>query len=482
MSKPFLSETFFLTTPAAERLYFEYAKDMPLYDYHAHLPIDQILENAQFTNLTQMWLYGDHYKWRAMRACGIPENLVSGIPDAGDDYDRFLAWAATIPQTIGNPLYHWTHLELKRCFGIDKILSTATAREIYDEANEKLASDEFRVRPLMRKFNVNVACTTDDPCDSLESHHRLYREPDWGTRVYPAWRPDKALAADNAALLNAWIGKLEAAADKTVATYEDLMDALWQRHQFFHARGCRLSDYGIEKPYAVLYTQSQIDSAFKKVRAGTPLEGLELAQYRSAVLHDLLVMDAKQDWTQQLHFGAKRNNNTKAFALRGPDTGYDSMGQFSICDELVALLDRLEQEGNLTRTIVYVLNPKDNDMIASILAAYQDGKTPGKMQFGTAWWHNDHKDGMLKQMDALASIGLLSRFVGMLTDSRSFLSYPRHEYFRRLLCRKLGQEMEEGEIPADFDMIGAMVQDICYNNAKNYFRMDEKPRHTVVIE
>ncbi len=472
MSKSFMDETFLLTTPTAERLYFDYAKDMPLYDYHSHLPINQILDNTGFTNLTQIWLYGDHYKWRAMRACGIPENLVSGIPDAADDYARFEAWAKTVPKTIGNPLYHWTHLELKRYFGIDTILSPATTKEIYEQANAKLATADFHVRPIIRKSNVDVVCTTDDPCDNLEAHQKLAKE-DWGTKVFPAWRPDKALAANNATALNAWLDKLEQAAGTKISSYQELHDALWSRHQFFHKCGCRLSDYGIEKPYAIPYTQSQVDAAFKKVRAGESLHGVELDHYRSALLHDLLVMDAKQDWTQQLHFGAKRNNNTRAFNLRGPDTGYDCMGEFPICDELVALFDRLEQENSLTRTIIYVLNPKDNDMIASIIGSYQDGKTPGKMQFGTAWWHNDHKDGMLKQMTALASIGLISRFVGMLTDSRSFLSYPRHEYFRRLLCLKLGSEMEEGEIPMDFDMVGKVVQDICYNNAKNYFRMGE---------
>lgn len=472
MSNSFMNDSFLLTTPSAERLYFEYAKDMPLYDYHSHLPVDQILDNSRFENITQIWLYGDHYKWRAMRACGVPEKLVSGIPEAGDDYARFEAWAATVPQTLGNPLYHWTHLELRRYFGIDKLLSPDTAKEIYQQANAQLARPDFAVRPIIRKSNVNVVCTTDDPVDTLATHQKLAKE-DWGTKVFPAWRPDNALAANDAKALNAWLDKLEAVSGKKVGTYSELHDALWARHQFFHKCGCRLSDYGIERPYAVPYTQAQVDAAFKKVRGGVSLAGDELEQYRSAILHDLLAMDAKQDWTQQLHFGAKRNNSERALKLRGPNTGYDCIGDFPICDALIALLSRLDKEGSLTRTIIYVLNPNDDDMIASIIGSYQEGGTPGKMQFGTAWWHNDHKAGMLKQMTALASIGLLSRFVGMLTDSRSFLSYPRHEYFRRLLCLKLGSEMETGEIPMDFDLVGKMVQDICYNNAVKYFKLGE---------
>lgn len=469
MPKPFINDDFLLSTSAAQRLYHDHAAKMPLCDFHSHLPAQQIADNTQFKNITAIWLYGDHYKWRAMRACGMPENLVSGIPDAGGDYERFAAWAETVPQTLGNPLYHWTHFELKRYFGIDKLLCPETAKEIYESCNAQLAKPEFRARSIVERSNVKVICTTDDPADSLESHVKIAKEG-WTTGVYPAWRPDKALTAHDAAVLNAWLDRLEAAADMKISTYRELHDALWKRHRFFHDCGCRLSDYGLEQPYAAPYTQSQVDAAFAKVRGGASLAGAELEQYRSAILYDMLAMDAKQDWAQQLHFGAKRNNNGAAFALRGPDTGYDCVGDFPLCDGLVALLDRLERAGSLTRTIIYILNPKDNDMVASVIGSYQDGKTPGKMQFGTAWWHNDHKDGMLKQMTALASIGLLSRFVGMQTDSRSFLSYPRHEYFRRLLCMKLGREMEDGEIPPDFGLVGKMVEDICYNNAANYFK------------
>lgn len=469
MSKPFIHDNFMLSNKAAERLYHDYAENMPILDYHSHLIIRQILDNVNFTNMTQVWLYGDHYKWRAMRACGFTEDLVSGIPDKADDFARFQAWAETIPQTLGNPLYHWTHLELKRFFGIDTLLSPATAKEIYEKTNAMLAAPEFSVRSLIRRSNVNALCTTDDPADNLEDHIKLAKE-DWGTKVYPAWRPDKALAADDAGILNAWVDRLEAAANKKISTYQELCDALWSRHQFFHNTGCRISDYGINCPYAAPYTAAQVEAAFAKVRGGQALAGDDLERYRSAILHDLLAMDAEQGWAQQLHFDAKRNNRTSALKLRGPDTGYDCMGEFPICDNLVALLDRLDQEGKLAKTIIYDLNPKNDDMLASIIGSFQGG-APGKMQFGTAWWHNDHKAGMMKQMTALSSIGLLSRFVGMLTDSRSFLSYPRHEYFRRLLCEKLGMEMEAGEIPMDFDLVGGMVKNICYNNAVQYFQL-----------
>lgn len=464
-----MDDDFLLPCLAAQRLYHDYARDMPIFDYHSHLPIQQIVDDARFNNLTQVWLYGDHYKWRAMRACGIPEHLCSGIPEAGDDYDRFAAWASVVPQTLGNPLYHWSHLELRRYFGLTQLLSPATAREIYDAGADMLAKPEFSVRSIIRRSQVKVICTTDDPVDDLALHAKLTQE-DWGARVYPAWRPDRALAANDPTLFNTWVSRLEGITDGKITRYRDLVDALWARHQFFHTTGCRLSDYGIERPYAAPYTDVQVETAFRKARGGEPLSGDDLERYRSAILFDLLKMDADQGWTQQLHFGAKRNNNTRAFKLRGPDTGYDSIGDFPIGETLVALLDRLESAGKLARTIIYVLNPRDNDMIASIIGSYQGGE-PGKMQFGTAWWHNDHKEGMQRQMSALASIGLLARFVGMLTDSRSFLSYPRHEYFRRLLCAKLGTEMEQGELPMDFALLGNMVQDICYRNAERYFSL-----------
>ncbi|MDR1651320.1 MAG: glucuronate isomerase [Synergistaceae bacterium] len=469
--KTFMGENFLLPSGASERLYHEYAEDMPIFDYHSHLPVKQIEDDVRFENLTQIWLCGDHYKWRAMRTCGVPEKLVSGIPEAASDYERFEAWASVVPQTIGNPLYHWSHLELKRFFGIKDLLSPGTARKIYDKCKDELGRPEFSARSIIRRSGVSVVCTTDDPTDDLASHSRI-AETDWGCRVYPTWRPDKALAADNAEALNSWLDKLAAAAGKDISKYSDLLEALEIRHKFFEEHGCRMSDYGMERPWAAACTESEASAAFGKIRSGQPLFGGELEKYRSALLFEMLKMDARSDWTQQFHFGARRNCNSKAFALRGPDTGYDSIGQFPLGDALVSLLDRLESEDSLARTIIYVLNPSDNDMAVSVIGSFMDGRTPGKIQFGTAWWHNDHKDGIMRQMSALASIGLISRFVGMLTDSRSFLSYPRHEYFRRLLCAKFGSEMEAGELPGDFKLIGGVVRDICFSNAARYFGME----------
>ncbi|MDR2390535.1 MAG: glucuronate isomerase [Planctomycetota bacterium] len=475
----FIHDDFMLGCRAAKRLYHEYATDAPIIDYHSHLPIAQILENINFASITQVWLYGDHYKWRAMRSAGFPEALISGWPKPADDRERFRAWAKTVPMLIGNPLYHWTHLELKRYFGVDELLSQKSADGIFDACNQALARPEFSVRSLMERSRVEIACTTDDPADDLERHARL-AESGWPIKVFPAWRPDKALAADEAEPLNRWLDRLEKAAGARIKSYDSLLAALRSRHDLFRDAGCRLSDYGIERPYAVRYKESHIKAAFKKIRNGKSLEGDDLERYRSALLHDLLVMDAESDWTVQLHLGAKRRNNLAGFRALGPDTGFDSMSDAPLGDALVALFDRLDSEGKLGRTIVYTLNPRDDDIIASIIGSFQrdfrEGATkgndiPGKIQFGTAWWHNDHRDGILKQMGALGNMGLLPAFVGMLTDSRSFLSYPRHEYFRRILCQKLGSEMERGEIPDNFDLVGGMVRDICYRNAKRYFKL-----------
>lgn len=471
MAKPFITDTYLLTTPAAERLYFDYAQKMPLFDYHSHLPIKEILDNVNFENITKIWLYGDHYKWRAMWACGYDHRYTSGIPEKASDWERFEAWADTVSQALGNPLYHWTHLELKRFFDIDEQLSPKTAKAIYEAANKKLVTPEFTTQSLINRSNVKYICTTDDPGDDLACHIALAKEK-WGCEVYPAWRPDRGLNAFDAPFVNAWLDNLEQVSGKKIATYTDMLDVLWDRHQFFHSVGCRLSDYGIERPYAAPYTQSEVDAAFKKLRGGQPLAGPELEKYRSALLYDFLCMDAKQDWTQQLHIGAKRNTNSKGYQLRGLDKGYDIMNDLVFCDPLISLLDRLESEGKLTRTILYVLNPRDDEMIASTLGSFQANSQgiKGKMQYGTAWWHNDHIPGMTKQLTALASIGVLSTFVGMETDSRSFLSYPRHELFRRVLCRLLGQWMQDGELPQDYEAVGQMVENICYNNAYNYFK------------
>ena len=468
--RAFMDENFLLPNRSAERLFHEYAEGMPIFDYHSHLPISEIKGDANFENLTRAWLYGDHYKWRAMRTCGVPEPLVSGIPDAAQDWERFAAWADLMPRTVGNPLYHWSHLELRRYFDVNDLLSPATARAIYDRCAEKLKQPEFSVRSIIRRSNVAVVCTTDDPTDDLASHAAL-SDDDWGCAAYPTWRPDKALAGNDAAALNAWLDKLASASGHDISSYSDLLEALEARHRFFDIRGCKLSDYGIERPYAAPYTDSSVAASFAKLRSGKSIEGDELEGYRSSLLYELLKMDARADWTQQLHLGAKRDNNSAAFKLRGANTGYDSIGQFPVGDALVSLLDRLNSEDSLARTIIYVLNPSDNDMIASIAGSFMDGGTPGKIQFGTAWWFNDSKDGINRQFSSLANIGLLSRFVGMLTDSRSFLSYPRHEYFRRLLCAKFGTEMEAGELPGDFELIGGVIKNICFRNAAQYFGM-----------
>lgn len=466
--KEFMDSDFLLESGPAQRLYFDYAAAMPIFDYHSHLPVGQIVEDSSFENITQLWLYADHYKWRAMRACGIGERFVSGKPVAARDDERFDAWAEVMPQTVGNPLYHWSHLELRRYFGIYELLSPSTARGIYDDCSERLKSPEMRVRSILRGSGVKVVCTTDDPTDDLAGHVKMSGE-DWGVKVYPTWRPDQALSAGDAERFNAWVEKLEAASGMSIANFDDFMRALAERHEWFHRAGCRLSDYGIERPYAADCTESEVAAAFAKVRCGKSLEGNELEKYRSGVLYALLSMDADSGWTQQLHFNARRNNSSRGFARLGPDAGYDAIGDFHIGAALVRLLDRLEAGGRLAPTVVYTLNPADNDMLASIMGSFMDGRTPGKMQFGTAWWFNDQKDGMERQMESLAAMGLISRFVGMLTDSRSFLSYPRHEYFRRILCNFLGGKMERGELPGDFELIGGVVRDVCFNNAANYF-------------
>lgn len=465
----FLSEDFLLQTQTAKTLYHQYAEDMPIYDYHCHLPVRDIAENKKFENLTQIWLYGDHYKWRALRANGVKEKLITGN---GSDFEKFQAWAATVPKTLCNPLYQWTHLELKRYFGIEgKLLDANTAKEIYDTCTEMLQTDAFSTQSIMQKMNVRVVCTTDDPTDSLEYHQQLKENQNFPVLVLPAFRPDKAMAVESPASFNDWVDQLAAAADTEITNYETYMTALHQRHDFFHKTGCRLSDHGIEQPYAQDYTETQIRRIFDKVRSGKTLEKSEVRQFKSAMLIELAVMDAEKSWVQQFHLGVLRNTNTRAMQHIGPDTGFDTIGDFEIGKPLARFLDRLENRGKLTKTILYVVNPRDNELIAAMTGNFQDGSIPGKIQFGSAWWYNDQKDGMEHQITALANMGLLSRFVGMLTDSRSFLSYPRHEYFRRVLCNLLGRDVENGELPDDPELIGSMIKDICYNNAVSYFEI-----------
>ena len=467
--EPFLSEDFLLQTKTARILFHDFAEGMPIYDYHCHLPVEDIAADKKFENLTQIWLYGDHYKWRAMRANGIDEHFITG--DASD-WEKFQAWAETVPKTLRNPLFHWTHLELKRYFGVEgKLLNPATAKEIYDTCNEQLKSDGFSTRGILEKMNVRIVCTTDDPLDTLE-HHKQLKADGFTVLVLPAFRPDMAMTVEKTVLFNTWVDRLEKATDSKIDDHDSFIGALKQRHEFFHASGCRLSDHGIEQPYAEDFVLPEIRRIFEKVRDGKELRESEIKRFKSAMLIELGRMNAHKNWTQQFHMGALRNTNSRAFEKLGPDTGYDTIGDFKIVRPLARLLDTLESEGNLTRTIFYNMNPNDNEILATMTGNFQDGKIVGKMQFGSGWWFNDQKEGMERQINALSNMGMLSLFVGMLTDSRSFLSYPRHEYFRRVLCNLLGTDVENGELPNDMELIGGMVQDICYHNAVNYFGIE----------
>jgi len=467
--QPFMSEDFLLNSDAAKRLYHDYARDMPIFDYHCHLPVRDIRKDTRFVNLTQIWLNGDHYKWRAMRANGIDEHYITG--DASD-LEKFTAWAQTVPKTLRNPLYHWTHLELKRHFGIEQLLDARTASGIYHDCADMLQNGDLSVRGILKKMKVRVICTTDDPTDDLQHHLTIAKNTAFEVRVVPAFRPDAALAVDQPRQFNAWIKRLEAAVNFDVNSYNRFLEAIEQRHSFFHTAGCRLSDHGLEQPYAESFTLGEIERIFDCVRRMQPIDTADVIKFKSAVLLALAEMDAGRDWTQQFHFGALRNTNSRALQTLGPDSGYDTIGDFEIARPLVRFLDTLDAHNTLAKTILYVLNPKDNDLIAAMCGNYQDGKVSGKIQFGSAWWFNDQKNGIECQLNALSNMGLLSRFVGMLTDSRSFLSYPRHEYFRRVLCNLLGTDMDNGELPDDFDLIGGMVKDISYHNALAYFGIE----------
>ena len=468
----FINEDFMLRTDAARQLYHGSAEKMPIIDYHCHLVPQQIAQNIQFQDITQLWLvdghYGDHYKWRAMRANGVGEEYLTGGTHSA--WETFEKWAQTMPYLHRNPLYHWSHLELSRVFGIDKILSPATAREIFEECNAKLATPEFRGQALIRRFNVETVCTTDDPADDLRWHKMIAENP-FGTKVIPAWRPDKAMAIEDPAAYKKYLVQLGEAAGKEIDSYADLREALEKRHAFFASMGCKLSDHGLENFYSADYKEIEIEIIFKKVLLGKAPNAGELAKFRSAFLHDQAVMDAEAGWAQQFHIGAIRNNNSRMFGLVGPDTGYDAIHDQEIAAAGNKFFDRLASEGKLAKTILYCLNPKDNEVMMTMAYNFNDGSVPGKMQFGSGWWFLDQEVGMRRQMDALSMLGLLSRFVGMLTDSRSFISYPRHEYFRRILCDVLGKDIEDGKIPSsEIADIERMVRDISYNNAKAYFR------------
>jgi glucuronate isomerase len=463
----FLTEDFLLCSEAARELYHGYAASMPIIDYHCHLPPDEIAANRQFEDLAAIWLAGDHYKWRAMRTQGVDERYITGDASPREKFQR---WAETVPYTVRNPLYHWTHLELKKPFGIAaRLLDRESAQWIWDECNEKLADPRFACRELIRGAHVEVVCTTDDPVDTLASHRVLAADASYPVKVLPAWRPDKAMAVENPAAYNAWVDRLAAAADVDIGDYESFLEALRVRHQYFHERGCRLSDHGVERVDAEEYTDAEIRAIFARVRGGGEVSAREAAQFRSAMLLACGRMDHEMGWVQQYHIGALRNANTRMMKALGPDTGFDCIGDFDVGRSLARFLDRLDATGQLAKTILYNLNPRDNAVFATLIGCFQDGSAPGKMQWGSGWWFLDQKDGMAEQLNVLSNMGLLSRFVGMLTDSRSFLSYSRHEYFRRILCNLVGAEVEAGELPRDIPWLGRIVQDICYHNAKAYF-------------
>jgi len=468
--KAFLDDQdFLLDTKVAQELYHDYAKSMPIFDYHCHLPPAQIADDHRFSNLTEAWLGGDHYKWRAMRTNGVPEAKVTG---GATDREKFQAWAETVPYTLGNPLYHWTHLELARYFGISGVLlDGGTAEKVWSAANEKLASAGFTTRGLMTGMNVKVVCTTDDPVDDL-SHHRKIASDHFGVKVLPAFRPDKAMAVENVKAFNDYLTQLEKASGVAISSWKSYQDALIKRIDYFHAAGARISDHALVTPVAENYTEGDITRIFAALRGDKSVDPIEVSQFRTAALLFLVREYRKRNWIFQLHLGALRNNSSRFLKLLGPDTGFDSMADAPMAAPLARFLDRLDAADELPRTILYILNPADNDMIATMIGNFQDGSVPGKVQFGSGWWFNDQKDGMERQMGALANMGLLSRFVGMITDSRSFLSYPRHEYFRRVLCNLIGGWVENGQAPHDVAMLSRMVKDICYNNAAQYFGIE----------
>ncbi len=468
LTPTFLSDDFLLHTETARRLYHDYARSMPIIDYHCHLPPDQIAQDKQFENLTQLWLYGDHYKWRAMRTNGVDERFCTG--DASD-WEKFEKWAETVPYTLRNPLYHWTHLELKNPFGVTDLLGPATARPIYDACNEQLS--QLTTRNLLTHFDVRVVCTTDDPTDSLE-HHQAIAKSKFSVKVLPTFRPDKAMAADDPAALRAYVHKLGEVTNCEIRNLIQYLDALKSRHDHFAKMGCQLSDHGLETVYSEPYVESEIRTIFSNL-LGNWQDGLnvlspkDILKFKSFMLVQFAEWDHEKGWTQQFHLGALRNNNRRRLRDLGPDTGWDSIGDFPQGSALARFLGGLDDRNKLAKTILYNLNPADNEVMATMVGNFNDGSVRGKVQFGSGWWFLDQKDGMEKQINALSNMGLLSTFIGMLTDSRSFVSYSRHEYFRRILCNLFGNDVQNGELPNDVDWIGQIIQDICFRNAERYF-------------
>jgi glucuronate isomerase len=465
----FIHEDFLLQTAAARRLYHQYAAPEPILDFHCHLPPAEIASNRRFQNLFEIWLEGDHYKWRAMRANGVAERFCTGDEQP---YAKYQVWAATVPNTLRNPLYHWTHLELKRYFGIEELLDESSAARIWNTANEQLAGGELTARGILKKFRVTALCTTDDPADDLV-HHRSIAASGLATRVFPAFRPDKAMGVNQPGDYNPWLDRLAQASNVEINSLPRLLDALSRRHSDFHAQGCRLSDHGLERCYSEPCTDAEAASIFDKARLGQAASPQEYARFASHLMFFFGRLDAAKGWTKQLHLGAMRNTNTRLRKLIGPDTGFDSIGDFPQAAELARYLDRLDQENALPRMIVYNLNPADNYVFASVLGSFQDGSIPGKVQFGPGWWFLDQKEAMEWQLNALSNLGLLSRFIGMVTDSRSFMSYPRHEYYRRVLCNLIGRDIENGELPDDESLVAPLVRNLCHGNAHRLLNLPE---------
>ncbi len=471
----FIHENFLLQTRTARRLYEQFAEDEPIFDYHCHLPPKDIAENRQFKNLFEIWLEGDHYKWRAMRSNGVEERFCTGH---AEPFEKFRAWAATVPHTLRNPLDHWTHLELKRYFGIDELLDEDSAIRVWKKANARLASPEFTTQGILKMFKVRTLCTTDDPVDDLR-YHRMLAANGCATQVAPAFRPDKALAVHQPQVFGPWLERLEAAADVAISDFDDFLAALRKRHAYFHEQGCRLSDHGLSQCYAEPCLEKTAAKIFATARRGAAVSLPEQAQFASFLMLFFGRLDAEKGWVKQLHLGALRNTNTRALSELGPDTGFDSIGDFPQASALAAYLNALAQEKALPKTIIYNVNPADNYAFGAMIGNYQDGTIPGKIQFGSGWWFLDQKQGIEWQLDALSNLGLLSRFVGMITDSRSFMSYPRHEYFRRVLCNLIGNDVERGELPDDDALLGPMIRNICFQNAQNYFAL---PKSTAAAE
>lgn len=465
--KQFMDNHFLLQTETAQQLYHEHAAKQAIIDYHCHLDPKMIADDRRFDNLGEIWLEGDHYKWRAMRTNGIDERYITGKETSY--WEKFEKWSETVPYTMRNPLYHWTHLELQTAFGVHTLLKPETAKEIYEHCTALLRTPEFSSRGLMNRYHVEVVCTTDDPVDSL-IYHRQLREENFSVKVLPTWRPDKAMMVENAIEFRKYTDRLSEVSQVTIRTFADFLQALQKRHDYFASVGCKLSDHGIKEFYAEDYTDTQIETIFRKVYGGTSLTPAEIKQFKSAMLVEGAKMDWNKGWTQQFHYGVIRNNNSRFFARLGPDAGFDSIGDFTVAKNMAKFLDRLDREDQLAKTIIYNLNPRDNELLATMIGNFQDGSIAGKIQFGSGWWFLDQRLGMEAQMNSLSVLGLLSRFVGMLTDSRSFLSYPRHEYFRRILCNLLGKEVEEGLLPvSELPFWGKIVEDVSYYNAKNYF-------------